>query len=263
LKGKKIYGSLSKASAIVDRVNFILADDVLVPVIFINFVSGKFRGFDDIYINKVFYGKVRGSLDQIKDIDVSRGSAGNKIGDTVQVKSAYGIGGLGRVSNVSNESSGEIEFRIEDGGYGYTMSTDILVSTQTLFIDNSDLEYNLLETVVQGNTTGIVIGQTPTSIGVLTTSNGVYFDIGEFETVEMLLERFTEFDLADGRADAVHCQAGIGELGLDLFLHRLVEIHDVLAGHATQFDMGDAVLLEILNLHAQVGRDFIGEGSEL
>jgi hypothetical protein len=28
---------------------------------------------------------------------------------------------------------------------------------------------------------------------------------------------------------------------------------------ASQFDMGDAVLLEILNLHAQVGRDFIGK----
>jgi hypothetical protein len=65
LTGRSIYGSVSKAEAVVDRILFILVNNVLTPILYLGNVRGTFVGFDDIYSfingNTVNFGRVYGS----------------------------------------------------------------------------------------------------------------------------------------------------------------------------------------------------------
>lgn len=164
LKGLPIYGSVSKATAVVDRVNFTLVNNTLIPVIYLSNVKGNFIGFDDITNNGTVYGVVRGSLQQvtISENDVRLGLSNNYIGDTVSISNSSGYGGLARVSKISTESSGAINFALNDGGFGYTANgTNVIISDQVLFMGNPNITFIPLETISQSNNTisGVVVGQ--------------------------------------------------------------------------------------------------------
>ena len=186
LKGQPIYGSVSKATAVVDRISFALVNNTFIPVIYLSNVKGSFTGFDDITNNGVIYGVVRGSLQKVtlSEADVRTGTSGNFIGDTVDISSSSGYGGLARVSKVTTESSGAITFEIHDGGFGYTANgTNIIISDQVLFINNPNASFFPLETVTQsGNTvSGVIVGQRLVSsdtvmIGVRVNGSNTFID---------------------------------------------------------------------------------------
>lgn len=164
LKGASIYGSVSKATAIVDRVNFTVVGNTIIPIIHLSNVKGSFIGFDDITSNGVVYGIVRGSLQRvnISNNDVRTGTSNNAIGDIVSITSSPGYGGLARVSKVSTESSGQINFSINSGGFGYTANgTNVIISDQVIFVGNTSVTFIPLETVSQSNNTvtGVIVGQ--------------------------------------------------------------------------------------------------------
>lgn len=170
-KGLQIYGSISKASAIVDRIGYVIIQNTLMPIIFLYNVKGNFVGFDEIFIEGgTFIGRVRGSLQSADTFSKQRGSAGNRIGDIVQIDSETGIGAKGRVNDVTTELSGEISFSIEDGGFGYTIeNTDIIISDQTIFpSSNADRTLERLERIVQPVTgaSGYIVGQNNFGIGI-------------------------------------------------------------------------------------------------
>lgn len=193
ITNKKIYGNKSKAEGIVDTVYFVEVGAVTIPVLFLSQVKGKFIASDEIYTLEptIFYGTIYGSIDKANlDEDQSAFTAENRIGDFVSIKSSIsGFNAKGRISKVSENLAGNIMFDIENGGYGYTVSSNtsisenlVLISDQTLFIDN--ISSNLFvaeETIQQTNSfgvlvVGIIIGQNRESIGVLIDKSVVGYD---------------------------------------------------------------------------------------
>jgi hypothetical protein len=171
---RKIFGDKSNAEAFVDNVYFVNVRGAYVPVIFLSDVRGEFIRFDTIYSldPRTTYGRVYGSLRTVEIDDV--GSAGNSVGDIVNITSNTGTGAKGRVTKVTENLSGEIQFVVQDGNYGYTTSnTDILVSSQNAFFseqEGSDFIVNeRVKQVKDANTEvfGIVLGTTSDSIGIL------------------------------------------------------------------------------------------------
>ncbi len=195
LKRLPIYGSISGATAIVDRVNFVMISNTLIPIIHLSNLKGQFVRFDDIIYNNSVYGVIRGSLDSIviSDNDINEGTSGNLIGDIVDIYSDDGIGGRGRVSSVTQEISGEINYVINDGGFGYTTTnTDIIVSNQSLFFDKADLSLKPFERVKQNSTgaLGYVVGQDNISVGLyLLSSNSFVISSNSSSTFLRTIDR--------------------------------------------------------------------------
>jgi hypothetical protein len=165
--GKRIFGTSSKATAIADKVNFIIVNGSFVPIVFINDPIGEFLRFDSIVaeVLGVFedFGKVDGSMTgmTINPLD-PRALSGNRIGQIVNIESRYGFGGKAIVSRVNENATGEITYEIVDGGFGYTEdNTLLLVSDQILFTNNENLQFRILEPVEdQFGNRGIITGQT-------------------------------------------------------------------------------------------------------
>jgi hypothetical protein len=173
LTGRAIYGSVSKAEGVVDRILFTLVNNVLTPILFLGSVQGTFVGFDDIYtiINGEIanFGRVYGSLDSIAiDQNDPRATTGNNIGDLVSVAYPGARGGKAIVTEVSQTVSGEIEYFIDEAGFGYTEeNTLFLVSNQIIFSDGLFEKLQVLETLQdQNGNRGIVIGGNDILVGV-------------------------------------------------------------------------------------------------
>lgn len=173
LTGKTIYGSISKAEAVVDRILFTLVNNVLTPILFLGNVRGTFIGFDDIYtvVNSEItnFGKVYGSLDLITiDQKDPRATTGNNIGDLVNVVYPGARGGKAIVTDVSQNITGEIEYFIDETGFGYTKdNTLLLVSNQIIFAYNLFEQLEVLETLQdQNGNRGVVIGGNEIIVGI-------------------------------------------------------------------------------------------------
>lgn len=190
--GKRVFGSVSKSEAFVDNVYFARANKSLIPIVFLSKIRGQFRGSDTIFRiepTRKVYGRVYGSLDEITALGQFQGTSNNKVGDVVDLKSPSGYGGKARVSSVTEDLSGEISFEVVDGSYGYTVDgTDIILSNQTIFLENTNLEFIEYEKVTQntgsGTVTGRVIGQNSESVGILLDDENEPFVQGTFSTLE-------------------------------------------------------------------------------
>src|SRR5688572_5416504 len=90
---------------------------------------------------------VLGSLNNL-ELDAIGSGAGFAIGDLVNLRSSRGREGIARVANVST-LTGILSFTLEDGGYGYTANSEILISDKILTVANTDLSPELFETVYQ------------------------------------------------------------------------------------------------------------------
>lgn len=171
--GKPIYGSVSKAEGVVNNALFIVLNGAVTPVLYVDEVKGTFVGYDNVYIDGTLRGVIYGSMTELEVIDDPINKSGNSVGDVLDTDPVYGKGGKALVTSVTNRVTGEVEFTILDGGYGYTLGgTDILVSDQLIFLSNSDRVFEVLETLVdQANNSGIVIGQDDVKVGVLMNGN--------------------------------------------------------------------------------------------
>jgi len=165
--GKRIYGTSSKATAIADKVNFIIVNGSFVPIIFVNDVVGEFLRFDRIVaeVQGVFedFGKIDGSMTSVAVNTLDpRAKSGNRVGQIVNIESIYGFGGKAIVSRVNENATGEITYEILDGGFGYTEdNTLLLVSDQIVFTQNQNLQFRILEPVEdQFGNRGVITGQT-------------------------------------------------------------------------------------------------------
>jgi len=193
LIGRNITGSASKAKAAVNKVNFIQLNGISTAIIYLDSVQGTFTKYDDVESNikgeVVLFGRMNGSLSEI-EIDETLGSTtGNKIGDTYDVVSQYGINGTAIITDVSEEFTGEVLYTVADGGYGYSVeNTRLLVSDQVIILNNPDLVVKIGERI--GNTSGdaVVIGQNTSSIGVRT-QGGTAFSTANLNDVINTLER--------------------------------------------------------------------------
>lgn len=204
ITNKRIYGDKSRADGFVDAVYIINANGVKIPVLFLSNVRGKFSGFDIIYSREpnLTYGRVYGSLVSVDIDSTAPSSPDNRIGDIVEIRSSSGYGAKGRVTRVSEELSGEIDFQVISGGYGYTIDdTSISISSQTFFFADPDPEveddivtFEIDERLQQINSSNTLV--TATVVGQRSTSVGIQLDLTTTEATEQANTYFF-----DGTAD--------------------------------------------------------------
>ncbi len=182
LLSKNIIGSTSKATAAVDKINFILLNNTLVPILYLSGVKGTFKRYDDIVARidgqDISFGVLNGSASDI-EIDLGYGgTTGNEIGDEVLIESEYGVGGVALVTDTEDEFTGIVKYTLKDGGFGYTIAnTRLEVSNQVIILDNTDLTFTELERLTDSDgNEGTVIGQSVGAVGIKMDS-GQQFDI--------------------------------------------------------------------------------------
>lgn len=188
--GKRIFGSTSKAVAVADKINFIIVNGSFTPVIFINEVIGEFLEYDEVYceILGVYqsFGKVDGCISSIVlDTLDERATTGNRVGQIVNVESANGYGAKAIVTKVNENATGEISYRIIDGGFGYTTeNTALLVSNQIVFTTNPTTFVELETLEDQFGNRGIVTGYTSVLVAVRMEPGAEFVDTSVIETID-------------------------------------------------------------------------------
>lgn len=180
LLSRNILGSSSGAVAAVDKINFVILNNILTPIIYIDAVLGTFVKYDDLITvidgEEISFGRIAGSLSAVEvDTTNQLATTGHEIGEVYNISTTTGKGGEVMVTEVSNELSGEINYQIEDGGFGYTIeNTRLMVSNQSVLFNQTefdankdDLTFTAFERVrdLAGNE-GIVIGQQNNVLGL-------------------------------------------------------------------------------------------------
>ena len=175
LFNKEIFGSGSNATAIVENTFFIIVGGTIIPVIYVSNVLGSFVANENIMLfegnEKTVIGRVFGSMASIaieNDATFLK-TNGHFLGEAITIQNSYGTGGKLIVDGISKFTSGEIQYTLVDGGWGYSKeNTHLLVSNQIIFLpENNIVELEPLEVLTdQFGNTGTVIGQRSYVVGV-------------------------------------------------------------------------------------------------
>ena len=152
---KEIVGTNSGAQAFVEKLTKKRINGKLLDVAYISNVRGKFELEERIVptadVTVEGAPKIVGSL---TTVNVLNGGKDFKKGDLLEIRSPNGQGGKARVSGVSIDT-GRVNFQIVDGGFGYTTTSDVYVSTKVLNLtgitnsNTSITEFKQFETVSQ------------------------------------------------------------------------------------------------------------------
>ena len=172
LIGKNIRGSISEARAAVDKINFVLLNGTLTPIVYISNVKGNFTKYDDLLTtiqgNEVAFGRVNGSASSLAVDLTYGGETEQQIGDILNIVGT-GEGGKAIITDLEDEFSGQVEYKILDSGFGYTVeNTRLKVSSQNLLLSNPDLDFVIEERIADtgNNNIGIVTGQSAFAVGI-------------------------------------------------------------------------------------------------
>lgn len=185
LVGKQVVGTISGATAFVEKFIKRRIKDGFVYVVFISNESGTFVNNEFLKIDNTAttydLPKVVGSL---TSVIVTGGSRLFSIGDVVTFTSTNGDEGLARVSAISN-ATGVVDFIFIDGGYGYTISGDpslslnelekrsqSIVSDNVLTLNNVRASNTLADFVVINGGTGFANGDTVTAVSDYANATG-------------------------------------------------------------------------------------------
>jgi hypothetical protein len=157
--GQQITGSASGAKAFIESIVRKRVDGRFVDVLYLSGVEGTFKRNEKITNDGLLSGAptIIGSL---TTIDITLGGRNNKIGDILDVVTTQAKHGKVRVTEIQN-STGKVDFKLLDGGYGYTSAfmagtsdfvantTQVLVATAMLNVENSANSFITYEPVLQ------------------------------------------------------------------------------------------------------------------
>lgn len=136
LVGKNILGTTSGATAFCERIVRKRVGGKFLDVLYISAREGDFAYNERIVnsTNPLVEGapKVVGSL---SDLVVTNGGQDFNVGDVLTIKTGSGKQGKAIVTSVSTET-GRVNFKIEDGGYGYTTNAQVIISKRNLTFAN-------------------------------------------------------------------------------------------------------------------------------
>lgn len=144
--GKQVVGQLSGAKAFVEKYIRRRAGKGYVNLLYISGRQGEFRNGEVIGLNvnnqPVFDISKRSKLiGSVKRVTVQTRGRNFAVGDIVKfVNSDRGLGGLARVEGISSVS-GLVDFIFIDGGYGYTLNAESIISEKVLNLDNVIADY--------------------------------------------------------------------------------------------------------------------------
>jgi hypothetical protein len=158
--GKQVVGQLSGAKAFVEKYIRRRAGRGFVNLLYISGRQGNFRNGEVIGLNinnqPIFDITKRSKLiGSVKRVTVQTRGRDFAVGDVVRfTNSDRGLGGLARVESVGSQT-GLVDFIFEDGGYGYTLNAESIVSEKVLNLNEvivdftSENYYRLFERGVQ------------------------------------------------------------------------------------------------------------------
>lgn len=177
--GKQVIGQLSGAKAFVEKYIRRRVGRGFVNLLYISGRQGDFQNGEVIGINvnnsPVYQVSKRAKLiGSVKRVTIETKGRDFAVGDIVKfVNSDRGVGGLARVESVS-AATGIVDFIFVDGGYGYTLNSQALVSEKVLALQNIKSDYysgqytRLFEQIVQpvinvafsSATSNLIVGET-------------------------------------------------------------------------------------------------------
>lgn len=132
LVGKQVVGTVSGATAFVEKYIKRRIKGGFVYVVYVSNIKGRFVNDEFIKVDGTTttydLPKIVGSLSAVT---VTAGSSLFSVGDVVTFTSTNGDEGLARVSAISN-ATGVVDFIFIDGGYGYTISGNSSLSVSEL-----------------------------------------------------------------------------------------------------------------------------------
>ena len=183
LTSAEITGSISNATANLEYIEFMTISGVTFPAMFLSSVRGSFSIEDKLFDETgLFLGVIKGSLTGFEIVSGAR-TDGNDIGDQLSIFSnAQHAHSVGRVSQVTQLETGEIPFKIVDGGYGYAIGdSEIIVSDQIAYFPNGTSSFRIMDEVEQGTATGYITGFTGPSVGIELHANSTPFTAGDID----------------------------------------------------------------------------------
>lgn len=134
--GKNIFGTTSKATAFCERIVRRRVAGKFVDTLYITARTGDFAYNERIVLvdDPTIEGspKVIGSL---SDLIVTNGGQDFNVGDVLNVTTGSGKQGKALVTSVSTET-GRVNFKIFNGGFGYTTNSEVIISERNLVAVN-------------------------------------------------------------------------------------------------------------------------------
>lgn len=136
--GKLVHGSKSGASAVVEYLITRNIKGHLIDIIYLSNLEGNFLKDDIINTGGSDDGcpQVIGSL---STVDVTLQGQGFTAGEEVYIVSTQGVEGKARVTKVEDQT-GVVQFFLIEGGWGYSLTANTIVSTKVLSFDSDLIE---------------------------------------------------------------------------------------------------------------------------
>ena len=158
--GKQVIGAISGAKAFVEKFIRRRTSAGYVDLLYISGRQGEFNNGEliglNINSNPAFDRSKRAKLiGSVKRVILQDRGRAFRVGDIVTFASTTnGQGGLARVESVS-EATGIVDFIFIDGGYGYTLDAESIISEKVITLDNvvantnSDQYFRLFEQAIE------------------------------------------------------------------------------------------------------------------
>lgn len=145
--GQTITGLASGATAFVDRLVRRRINSKYIDIFYISAITGDFLTNESLSIDTDLTGipVVIGSL---TTADVIDGSNAFSIGDTIIITSTNGLQAKASVTGVTN-TTGQVDFSLVDGGWGYTVNAEIIISNSVITYTNATNTFLQFEKVNQ------------------------------------------------------------------------------------------------------------------
>lgn len=132
--GTLLTGSISNATGFCESVITKTIDNRKINIAYITDLKGDFQA-NELITNDNSFNDAPLMLGSLNDVKIRRGGRNNNIGDILNIKTDKGVGGKVKVTDTVN-NNGTIEFEVENGGFGYTVDSDVYVSSSTIIVDN-------------------------------------------------------------------------------------------------------------------------------
>ncbi len=182
--GKEITGIDSGATAFVERYIKRRVKDSTVAILYISNIRGEFVNNEVLKTDRVYPDspKVVGSLTEVQVITGGKEFA---VGDVVSFQSTKGENGTARVSEISNRT-GVVDFLFYDGGFGYTLNAESIVSEKVITVSNVVTSNTIDYITISSGGTGYsnadkILVQSPSGAAatgrVLTDGSGTIIDL--------------------------------------------------------------------------------------
>jgi hypothetical protein len=144
-KGDRIKGNISLASGLVDEIIFVNFTAAFTPIVYLSNIAGKFLADDGLFVTRsgvtTYVGKLIAGSITAATVEEANRVPGQSVGDRVRLVSRnFGVDAIATVLDVSDTSTGQINFAVQDGGFGYvggsstTARNKVGISNQVLIV---------------------------------------------------------------------------------------------------------------------------------